>query len=485
MTTIVLALILAGAAGAPEKATAEQPRFALTHVTVVDVVKGSARPEMTVVVEGGRIVSVTKTGKSPKNANIVDATGAFVIPGLWDMHVHVDGEAFDRDANLALFVANGVTGVRVMAGLPVHHVWQREIERGALLGPRMVVGSRVFEGPTTYLSDVVIVRDAAEAREAVLAAHREGAAFIKVHDTVPRDAYFAILKEARRVGLAVEGHVPAAITAEEAAEAGQRSVEHFTGLSEAESDAAKADHVFAALKRHRTWLCPTLIMRRNYTILDDPKTAADWRLKYVEPSTRNYWLRTLKDAEKAPSDEYPKRRETVRKEKLLVGRAQRAGVGILAGTDVANPFCISGFSLHEELAILVDSGLTPAQALQAATSNPAKFYGRFGSEGTVDAGKRADLVVLDANPLADIRNTTKIRAVVVNGHYLNRSALDRILAEVEAAARRDLSRSRALSFGAPRVGSSIRRVAVARSRSASVPQAPLRHRSRLRERYAE
>jgi imidazolonepropionase-like amidohydrolase len=405
-------------------------------VTVIDVIKGTAEPDRTVVVEGGRIVSVGKSGKAPRNARIVDATGTFVIPGLWDMHVHVDDERFDRDSNLALFVANGVTGVRVMAGLPVHHAWRRDIERGALLGPRMVVGSRVFEGPATYLSGVVVVRDAAEARAAVLAAREAGAAFVKVHDTVPRDAYFAIVTEARQLGLTVEGHVPAAVTAEEAAEAGQKSVEHFAGLSEAESDPVRADRIFAAMKRHRTWLCPTLIMRRNYSTLDDPKAADDWRLKYVDPSTRDYWLRMLRDAGKAPTDEWPRRRETVRKEKLLVERAQRAGVGILAGTDVANPFCYPGFGLHEELAMLVDSGLTPPQALRAATSNPARFYGRLGEEGTVEAGKRADLVVLDANPLEDIRNTMKIRAVVVNGRFLDRGELDRILASVETAARR-------------------------------------------------
>lgn len=411
--------------------------FALTHVTIIDATGAPARPDMTVVIARGRISRIGPSQRvhPPKGARIIDATGKFLIPGLWDMHVHIDGEAFDRNANLALFIANGVTGVRIMDGLPAHHRWRREIAGGTLLGPRMAIASRLIDGPPSSPSNVVVVHNPAEALAAVSRARKEGADFIKVHDNVPRAAYFALMKEARRLRLPVEGHVPLAVTAEEAAAAGQKSIEHFTGLTEAESDAGRADAIIAVLKKHHTWHCPTLIMRNSYAVLDDARLANDWRLKYAEPSRRAYWLRMVKESARAPSDEWPKRREIVRKEKVLVGKMQRAGVGLLAGTDDANPFCYPGFSLHDELAMLVESGLTPMQALQAATLNPAAFFDQLGSLGTVTTGKFADLVLLDANPLEDIHNTTRISAVIRNGGWLDRKDLDRLLAEVESSAR--------------------------------------------------
>ena len=164
---------------------------------------------------------------------------------------------------------------------------------------------------------------------------------------------------------------------------------------------------------------------------DDRDKPSNLRLK---PSWKNSWLSLTNGSGKVPATEWAARRETVRREKMLVGRFQKGGVGILAGTDDISPYVMPGFSLHDELVLLVESGLTPLQALQAATLNPAKFFDRLASFGTIEKGKFADLVLLDANPLADIRNTTKIRAVVVNGRFLDRPELDRILSEIETAA---------------------------------------------------
>jgi imidazolonepropionase-like amidohydrolase len=236
------------------------------------------------------------------------------------------------------------------------------------------------------------------------------------------------------MNLIVEGHVPLSITAAEASQAGQKSIEHFTGLDEAKSDDRKAEALIAILKTNQTWLCPTLIMRHNYALLRDTYFVGDPRLKYVKSSWKAFWLRVTKEAEMWPPDEAEKRKETTRKEDALVGKMQKAGVGILAGTDDSNPYVFPGFSLHDELTLLVQAGLTPMEALQTATYNPAKFLGLSASLGTIEKGKLADLMLLDANPLESISNTRKIAAVIVNGRYLPRESLDKILADVEAAA---------------------------------------------------
>ena len=270
-------------------------------------------------------------------------------------------------------------------------------------------------------------------REEVRKAKREGADFIKVHDNVLRESYFALVDEAKRFGLPFEGHVPMAITAEEASNAGQKSIEHFTGLDEAKYDDGKAEALIAVLKKNGTWLCPTIIMRSNYASLDDTRLAHDPRLRYVKPSWRERWLGMTKEAVNTPTGEWSKRKELIRKEKALTGKMQKAGVRILAGTDDGNPYSIPGFSLHDELAMLVEAGLTPMQALQAATYHAAKFFNKLDSLGTVEKGKLADLVLLDANPLENIGDTARIHAVVVRGRYFPAGELQNMLAEVEAA----------------------------------------------------
>ncbi|MFL6208141.1 MAG: amidohydrolase family protein [Pyrinomonadaceae bacterium] len=401
------------------------------HVTVIDMTGAQPKPDMTVVVRGRRIVAIGRAAKTrvPNNAQVVDATGKFLIPGLWDMHVHLGDEDFDKRAYLSLFIANGVTGIRIMAGAPEHHLWRREIERGTQLGPRMMIASQVIG-----FGDLANISEPA-ARTEVRKAKQAGADFIKVHDNVPRPSYFALIDEARRLRLPVAGHVPTSITAAEAAAAGQKSIEHSTGLDDAKADHSKAEALIAIFKRNRTWLCPTLIMRSNYAALDDPKFADDPRLKYVKPAWKNRWLNMTRAAINTPAGEWVKRREIIGREKALVGKMQQAGVGILAGTDDANPYSFVGFGLHDELALLVEAGLTPMQALQAATLNPAKFFNQLDSLGTIEKGKLADLVLLNANPLANIRNTQRINAVVVNGRYLSQELLQQILAEVADAAK--------------------------------------------------
>lgn len=409
---------------------AARPRLlAFAHVTVIDMTGARPEADMTVVIRGARIVAIGRSPKVriPRTARVIDAAGRFLIPGLWDMHAHLGDEDFDRNSSLRLFIANGVTGIRIMDGAPEHHLWRREVESGTLLGPRMFIASRAIG--SSDLSNL----SPGQIREEVRRAKREGADFIKVHDNVPRESYFALVDEAERLGLPFEGHVPITITAEEASNAGQKSIEHFTGLDEAKADDGKAAALISVLKKNGTWLCPTIIMRSNYASLDDARLAKDPRLRYVKPSWRERWLGMSRGAADTPPGEWSRRKELVREEQALVGKMQRAGVGILAGTDDGNPYSIPGFGLHDELAMLVEAGLTPMQALQAATSHAAKFFDKPDSLGTVEKGKLADLVLLDADPLDNIGNTARINSVVVGGRYFPSEELRNMLAEVEAA----------------------------------------------------
>jgi len=204
-----------------------------THVNVIAATGAAPQTNMTVVIAAGRISRVGKFVKTriPSGAEVIDATGKFLIPGLWDMHAHLGTDDFDRNGHLALFIINGVTGIRIMDGDPAHHLWRREVTSGTLIGPRMIVASAIIgQNPISV----------ADARREVRNAKQSGADLIKVHDGLSREAYFAVIDEARRLKLPVEGHVPLAITAAEASGAGQRSIEHFTGLTEAETNIGSA-----------------------------------------------------------------------------------------------------------------------------------------------------------------------------------------------------------------------------------------------------
>jgi Amidohydrolase family len=440
------------------------------HVTVIDVVNGSLLADRSVAVAGGRITAVGPASAvdTPAGATVIDSTGQYMIPGLWDMHVHFVFRSYG-----ALFVANGVTGVRVMWGNPLgvyHSTWRTQFSQGKAVGPRMMIGSNIVDGPNPIWPGSLVVHNAAEGREAVAAAKRAGADFVKVYELIPTDAYRAIAAECKAQGIPFAGHVPQRITALEASDAGQRSIEHLggirTGCSTREDDLieerqkaldkssgvgtlravaerqadvirdtyseAKAQALFARFKKNGTWQCPTLTVLRAIAWLDDPAFINDPRLKYVLPFVRASWdpKRDFRFKSLTPAA-FAQAKKNFEQNYVLVAALNKAGVGLLAGTDEMNPYCFPGFGLHDELGLLVKAGLTPLEALRTATINPARYFGKVESQGTVEAGKDADLVLLDANPLDDIHNTTKIRAVVADGRLFDRTALDRILADSE------------------------------------------------------
>jgi len=460
--SLLLLLTLLAPFGAAQTAR-DAKTLAITHVTVIDVTGAASKPDMTVTVRGGRIAGIKRSSrKIPNAAQVVDGRGKFLIPGLWDMHVHTnfgDWLPGGKEIILPLFVANGITGVRDMGGdLHLLKEWRDQIDAGTIVGPRMVISGPMLDSAPPHFPASVPIATAAEGRKAVDDLKQGGADFIKVQSYIPRDAYFAVAEEAKKQGMIFVGHVPDAIRASEASNAGQKSIEHYTGIFEGCSSIEdellkgpkgprrvvetysepKCAALIALLAKNGTWQVPTLIWERGQWLIDDLDLSQSPGAKYAAASlrTQTYKKFTASILKEMDTDPVTYRRQFVAKELEMTLAMHRAGVPLMAGTDTAaGVYVMPGFSLHQELELFVKAGLTPLEALQTATLNPAKFLGRMRDLGTVEKGKVADLVLLDANPLDDISNTQKISAVVQGRRYFSRADLDAILKEVEAAAR--------------------------------------------------
>jgi imidazolonepropionase-like amidohydrolase len=427
-------------------------------VTVIDATGAPAKPHQTVIVRGGKIEAIDNSGMGfggKLSGTHVDGTGKFLIPGLWDMHVHmVFGDWFPggKEVTLPLFIANGITGVRDMGGeLDVLQQWRKEIAAGTLIGPRIVMSGPMLDGPKPRFPSSIAIKTPEDGRRAVVDLKRRGADFIKLQSLIPREAVFAIADEAKKQGIPFVGHVPDAVRASEASNAGQKSFEHLIGIFEGSSpledefikgtktekqflatyDAKRAETLFALLAKNQTWQCPTLVWERGGNLIDQTDFAHDTRAKYVPAYWKDVtWKRFTDEIEHDfNTDDLATRKAFVEKELEVVNAMHRAGIPFLAGTDTPpGVYIFPGFSLHEELQRFVAAGFTPMEALQTATLNPAKFLGMDDRLGTIKKDRIADLVLLNANPLDDISNTQKIAAVIVNGRYLSRADLDRMLA---------------------------------------------------------
>lgn len=427
---LVAALAACGRSSPKPAAAPPEPSLAITHVTVVDVAAGRLVPGQNVVVRGGRIVAAGDTARVavPAGATVVDGRGRFLVPGLWDMHVHALFDAEVARTFLPRFVAEGVTGVRDMGGkVEVMRAARFALLAGTLIGPRVVAAGAILDGPQPADPAVSIaVETSDQARAAVDSLANRGADFIKVYTLLPRAAYFAALREAARLHLPVAGHVPAGVTTLQAADSGQRSIEHLRDEVEPLCTAVDAacGRLLDSLRAHRVWLVPTLVVLRTKAILDDLSLLRDPRLGTMPGLVRDAWEAIRTGKADRPRSYWLERRTRFFGELALTGAAWKAGVPLLAGSDAGALYTYPGSSLHDELAQLVRAGLTRAAALRAATLGPAEFLDASDTLGTVASGKVADLVLLDADPLVDIRNTRSIRAVVLRGRLFGRETLD-------------------------------------------------------------
>lgn len=468
----MLALAVVMLAASPPLLARETPGelidVLVRNVAVIDVVNGKVLPNRDLALSGGCIVAITEStaGPSAGARKIVDARGKFAIPGLWDMHVHFGGGEKlieENRALLPLYVAHGITAVRDAAGdlSPSVYRWRHTIAAGLEFGPMIFTSGPKIEGKNSIWPGDIEIENEAELDQTLdrLAADRVD--FIKVTDNALSPALFLkVLEKVKVRGMTSSAHVPMAVPVAQASAAGLGSIEHIAYAYKAGApNEAELSRRFAAgelssrdvwdridqsfspswarvafrhLARNGTAVTPTLNGSRITAYLDEDNHAQDNYLKYIGPGLRGTYAWRVERAMKDDAAAIARRHKRFEVHAAILPLLQESGVLILAGTDAGflNSFNYPGVALHQELGLFVRYGLTPLQALQAATVNGARFLGKEDTHGTLMEGKAADIVLLDANPLIDIRAVGRINTVVLRGEVYDRKALDTMLEDV-------------------------------------------------------
>jgi hypothetical protein len=424
----------------------------VTDVTVIDVDRGERLAQHTVVIRNGRIDALGPSGTTavPDGAEIVSGRGQFLMPGLWDMHVHLGGYEGAR-RNLSLLLTNGITGVRDMAS-PLDDVLRlrQEVRDAAAVGPRLVVAGPLLQGPLPQqlrMPLLISIETTAQAASTVDMLRTRAVDFIKVQDALPRDIYFAIAAAAQRNRLPLAGHIPPTVTAIEAANAGQDGIEHLGGRFHGVYVSTSRDEqqllrdgtrmyaeAIQAIERKEDPSPSSLqapYVRRLLESYDEEKAASLWKLFVLRGTWQCPTLVTRRrlweqERERLNDDDQRAGAEMIRRDLDLVAAMHRAGVRLLAGTDL--PLADGRSSLPDELALLVQAGLSPLDALRTATRDAAEFLGQGNQLGMIAQGKSADAVLLEGDPLLDIANVKRIAAVITAGRLLRQADLERLKA---------------------------------------------------------
>ena len=418
-----LALLLAAAASAfaacPEPPWEIDSRIpvAFLNVNLVAMTNGEVLPNQRVVIENGRIAGVGDV-PLPDAAIAIDATGCYLMPGLADLHFHTEQGNRYMANDLFLFLANGVTTVRLMWG------GSDALRLRALAaGPRLIVASPGMDGPGgRYSALEALIATPAQARAAVARYKREGYDYIKVYTSLELDAYRAIVEEAAAQEIQVVGHVPLAVDFWEALASRQHSVEHLRGFE----IPAPAEEIAAALRDANVWSIPTL--RVMHTTRDEtPALELRPEMRYVSPRLREWFRDSRTYGTAKPSAEH------LEKHRLAVRALRDAGARFALGTDSGFRYTLPGFSIFEELQMMADAGLTPYEVLRAATADAAECLGRRAETGTVETGMAADLLLLEANPLESVENVRRQAGVMIAGRWFSSAALRDRLEQIAAA----------------------------------------------------
>jgi imidazolonepropionase-like amidohydrolase len=445
---------------------AEKVDLLIVNATVIDMADGSLAPGQAVVVRGDNILAVEPTAKARASfsaSKVVDAKGRFVMPGLWDNHVHFGGgpELIEENkALLPLYIAHGITTVRDASGdLPQQVLaWRGEVASGALFGPTIYSSGPKIEGLKPMWKGTLEVGSEADVDATLDKLGAMKVDFVKItENTLTPELFLYAVAQAKKRGMVTSAHIPAAITVGAASEAGLGSIEHMgyalrlgspqeaqiaadvaagkisgaqaTDQTMATFDEATAMAGFRGLAARGTYVSPTLNGSQITAYLDQDDHAKDPYLAYIGKGLRGTYAWRVERAAKDDAAAIVRRHAIYEKNVALMPLLQKAGVSILAGTDAGflNSFNYPGIGLHDELQIYVDAGLTPLQALQASVVNGPRFLGHADRYGAIAAGKAADVLILDRNPLADIAATRAIGGVVLKGQYFDRKALDEML----------------------------------------------------------
>lgn len=439
LTISMTILILAAAPAFAES-------IAFINVNVIPMMSETVLQARSVIVTDGEIVAIGDVDDTPvpEDAVVVDGTDRFLIPGLSEMHGHVPGGGSDSlDRVLRLYVANGITTVRGMLGQPSHLDLRSALQSGERLGPRLFTSGPSLNGRS--------VTSPAKAISMVEQQHAAGYDFLKIHPGLTLPEFDAMAATANRLGMLFAGHVPEDVGIDRVLAAGMATIDHLDGYMESllrphedpsgglsgifgvfiadQADETKITGIAAATAEAGVWNVPTDSLFRHWASSEaDPDDMVDWpEMKYMPADTVARWhsakREVLDDANYHPDT--AARAVALRQQLIL--ELHRHGAGLLLGSDSPQIFNVPGFAIHRELEYLVDAGLTPFEALQAGTANPAEFFGRSGDFGVVKTGAEADLILLDANPLEDITNTRRIHGVMIRGRWLSRTELDGLL----------------------------------------------------------
>jgi imidazolonepropionase-like amidohydrolase len=461
-TAFLLLLCVLVPSLADQQRPASVPTIVIKGGTLIDVQTGRQINNSLIVVEGNRIrqVGIETEIKVPPESRIVDARNKWIIPGLMDMHAHVSGS---RNLPLELYLVNGVTTIRDPGGsLTLLRLIRQEIDSGKRRGPRLFFAGLILDGNPPLWPDFSIIADTPErAESAVNFLIDQGADVIKVYNSITEPVLSSIVRAAHRRGIPVTGHVPRSITMTRAVELGMDSLEHIriTGrellpLEEANKidflplvrreallwqrfdlDSEKMKKLVSLLAERKVFLDPTLTI--------DELTSLYLYQEYANDPNNRFLARPATTSERDAAPEVfrlPPELKGVsaagfKKRLQFIGMCGRAGVQIIAGTDgVGVGKLLPGFGLQHELELLAQAGLTPIQVIQAATINAARALRKDKELGSIEAGKFADMVILNGNPLLDIRNASNIDGVILRGHLADRKTLDEMLTQAEAGA---------------------------------------------------
>ncbi len=470
-TTLRFALSSLLALASPALAARLDADVLIRHATVVDVEHARTLPGQAVAIRGGDIVAVgadaTLAGQW-RARRTLDARDRYLIPGLWDMHVHFGGGPAlveENKALLPLYVAHGITSVRDASGdLPGQVLaWRAQIADGQLFGPQLFTSGAKIEGIAPVWKGTLEAGDEAGVDAALDREQRDRVDFVKITDsTLKPELFLYAVSEASKRGLRTSGHIPMALTVGQAIDAGLSSIEHLdyafqAGVPDeariaADFAAGRIDRAEASRRLHEGFdratalaayrrfaergvaVTPTLDGSRILSFLDSEAHADDPYLDYIGPGLRKTYAWRVERAASATPEQVQARHARHARVAAVLPLLQEAGVRIMAGTDAGflNSYNYPGIGLHNELALYVRHGLTPAQALATATRNGPAWFGRLDRYGAIAAGKAADLVLLERNPLQDITATSSIDTVVLRGTVYDRAALDAMLAGIRA-----------------------------------------------------
>ena len=444
----ITALLLVSSAGpaltSRASAQPKAPEVAFVNVNVVPMDSERVLADQTVLVRGDRIVEVGPAGKVtvPAGAVRIDGRGKYLMPGLAEMHGHIPPPQAPREfteAVLFMYVANGVTTVRGMLGAPGQLELRERASRGELISPTLYLAGPSFNGNS--------VNSPAQAAEMVRQQKREGWDLLKVHPGLTRDEYDAMARTAREVGIRFAGHVPAEVGLPHALASGQETIDHVDGYVEhlgaegAPLDEAKLAGAVRLTKKSGAWIVPTMPLWETLLgVTSIEKLLSYPELKYMPAQQVQSWERLHRARQSAPQFDPGKAEQTAANRKRILKALHDGGVPIIFGTDAPQQFSVPGFSVHREMASMLEAGMTPYQILLTATRNAGEYHKNKSRFGTVAAGSRADLILINGNPLKDLSSVARRAGVLVRGRWLAEDEIQSKLAAIARSGRPDAGR---------------------------------------------